>query len=145
MRKSLDITISRPGRDFGKTFRLTEMPAAQGEKWATRAFLAMAKGGVEVPDDIASSGLAGIAALGLKTVGMIPWADAEPLMDEMFGFVQVVPDAAKPNVVTPVFAESIEEIATRLYLRKELFKLHVDFSALVDDSTSASSASQPGA
>lgn len=142
-RKTAYVTIDAEGRDKGKVFKLTEMPSAQSEKWAMRAFLAMAKGGVEVPDDIAESGLAGIAALGLKTIGLVPWQELEPLMDEMFACVQAVPDPHAPNTVTPLFAESIEEPATRLFLRKKIFGIHVDFSKLAALSTSASAASLP--
>ena len=41
-RKVEYITIDQEGRDQGKTFKITEMPALKAEKWATRAFLALA-------------------------------------------------------------------------------------------------------
>jgi hypothetical protein len=128
-RKSLDITIPKDSgsRDASKLFRLTEMPASQAEKWAARAFLAMARNGIEIPDDIASSGLAGIAAIGLKAIGGMRYEDAEPLLDEMFLCVAIIPDPNKPAVIRGLMEEDIEEISTRLMLRKELFNLHVGF------------------
>lgn len=47
------------GRDAGKVFRITEMPADQAERWAVKAFLAAAKGGITLPDSAAESGFAG--------------------------------------------------------------------------------------
>src|SRR5690348_15347201 len=137
-RKVEFVEIDLAGRDKGKVFKLTEMSAAQAERWAMRAFLAMARGGIDVPEDIASAGLAGIAVMGLKAVGAMQFADAETLMNEMFACVEAVPDPTKRAITTQLFDESIEEVATRLYLRKRVFGLHVDFSQLVGRLTSAS-------
>lgn len=126
-RKTLTITIDAEGRDIGKVFVITEMPASQAEKWAARAFLAMARNGVDIPDDIASSGLAGIAAMGLKAIGGMKYEDAEPLLDEMFNCIKCIPDASKPNVIRNIIEDDIEELSTRLRLRKEVFMLHVSF------------------
>ncbi len=103
------------------------MPASQAEKWAAKAFLALAKSGVEIPEDIASAGLAGVASMGLKALAGMTFADAEPLMDEMFACVQIIPDPARPEVVRALIEDDIEEIATRLRLRKDIFALHTDF------------------
>jgi hypothetical protein len=133
-RKTQTVVIEAEGRDKGKMFILTEMPPNQAEKWAFRALLALAKSGVEVPDDIASAGLAGIAALGIKAFSGISFEDAEPLLDEMFAMVAMVPDPARPVIrrgyggVGPLIEDDIEEIKTRLRLRKELFALHTNFS-----------------
>lgn len=123
-RKTLTITIDTAGRDKGKVFVLTEMPASQAERWALRALSALASSGVEVPDDLRDAGFAGIARLGIQAFGNLPWEKAEPLLDEMFRCVQVQPS---PKVVRDLIEDDIEEIATRLKLRMELFKLHADF------------------
>lgn len=136
------VTIPHEGRDKGKVFKLTEMFADQGERWAMRAFLAMARNGIEIPEEIATMGLAGVAALGIKAFGSMSGDDAEMLMAEMFRCVQAVPDATNTNITTPLFPESIEEILTRLYLRKRIFGLHVDFSKLAGALNLASPASQ---
>ena len=91
-RKTADITIATAGRDVGKCFRLVEMPASKAEKWAAKAFLALARSGVEIPDNIAQAGLAGVASIGIKAFGGLAFADAEPLLDEMFTCVQRVVD-----------------------------------------------------
>jgi hypothetical protein len=147
MRKTAIVTIDAEGRDYGKVFLLREMPASRAEKWATKAFLALAKSGVEIPDDIAKMGLAGIAAIGLKSLAGVSFADAEPLMDEMFACVTIIPDPSKTDVAnqTPIHRslveDDIEEIATRLTLRKELFALHVNFSLPAAPSSSISGTS----
>lgn len=132
-RKTKTIVIESEGRDQGKMFTITEMSPSQSEKWAFRALLALAKSGLEVPDDIATSGLAGVAALGIKAFSGLRFEDAEPLLDEMFAMVAFIPDASRPAVkrgfggVGPLIDDDIEEIKTRLTLRKELFALHTDF------------------
>ena len=141
MRKTATIVIDAPGRDHGKVFLLQEMPAMKAEKWAIRAFLALARNGVEIPDDLASAGLAGIAAMGIKAFGGMTYADVEPLVDEMFTCVSIIPDATRPQVVRALITDDIDEIATLLHLRKEVFALHVDFSKLAAPWMSASAAS----
>ncbi|MEI7296596.1 hypothetical protein WCQ02_31020 [Paraburkholderia tropica] len=132
-RKTKTIVVEAEGRDQGKMFTLNEMPPSQAEKWAFRALLALSKSGVEVPEDIASSGLAGVAALGIKAFSGLRFEDAEPLLDEMFAMVSYVPDPSKPAIkrgfagVGPLIDDDIEEISTRLLLRKELFALHTSF------------------
>jgi hypothetical protein len=126
-RKQLMITVDKKGRDIGKVFLINEMPASQSEKWAARCFFAMAKSGVEIPENIAESGLAGIAALGIKALGGVNFDDAEILLNEMFRCISIVPDPLKQNIVRGLIDDDIEEIGTRLMLRKEVFNLHVSF------------------
>ena len=136
------ITITAKGRDKGKVFKLTEMSPMQAEKWAIRAFLALARGGVEIPEDIAASGLQGIAMLGMKMFGSMKFEDAEPLLDEMLRCVEAVPDPANRGTTTVLFESSIDEVKTIFTLRKEALALHLDFSELAALYASASAASQ---
>src|SRR5690348_17281961 len=117
MRKTKIVVIDRPGRDLHKNFLLTEMPASQAEKWAMRAFLAMAHAGIELPEEIQGAGMAGLALIGLRTLGRVSWVEAEPLMDEMMGCVQFIPDPAKPAFSRALIEDDIEEPQTRLQLR----------------------------
>jgi len=140
-RKVLTVTIGPDGgRDAGKQFQLTEMAATQAERFASRAFLAMARGGVEVPDDLASAGLAGLSQMGLKALSGVRWEDAEPLMDEMMTCVKVLPDPSRPSIVRGLIEDDIEEVRTRVKLRMELVKLHLDFSEAAAPSTSGPAA-----
>ena len=137
-RRERKYTVTSEGRDKGKVFLLTEMGAVQSEKWAARALLALLKSGVELPEDVAQAGLAGVAAVGIKAFGSIAWADAEPLLDEMMQCVQVIPSS---NVPRAFFADmDIEEVTTLLSLRKELLELHLGFSLAALSLTSRTSA-----
>ena len=127
-RKIATVVIDAEGRDYGKVFQLREMPAMQAERWAMRALLALAKSGVEIPENIANAGLAGVAALGLKAFGGLDFADAEPLLTEMMSCVQIIPDPAKPQIVRFLVDDDIEEVPTLLKLRAEVFSLHTGFS-----------------
>ena len=128
-RKETFITIDANGRDQGKVFYIKEMAASQAEWWAMRALMAMGRGGVDIPDNLRSMGMAAMAVEGLKAVSKIPPDEARPLLDELMGCVQAVPNPADKSVVRPLIESDIEEVATRLNLRAEVFKLHVDFFA----------------
>lgn len=139
MRKTADITITAEGRDAGKTFRITELSASAAEDWAIRAIMAIAKGGVEIPDGIPHS-LAGIAILGFKALAGMDPATAKPLLDEMMGCVQVITSS---GIARRPMEEDIEEVATRLQLRKEVFEVHTGFferAARLKSTTSGSTA-----
>lgn len=128
-RRVVTVTIAEAGRDQNKTFQLTEMSAAAAEDWAVRAFLALARSGVDIPEDVENAGFSGIATLGIRAFGGVNHADARPLMDEMFNAcVRILPDPAHPNVVRALIDDDTEEVSTRLWLRGEVLKLHVDFS-----------------
>lgn len=127
-RREKMVVIDAEGRDKGKAFFIIEMPAHRAERWAIRAFLALANGGIEVPDDISSQGMAGIASMGLKALGGLKFEAAEPLLDEMWGCIQYVPDMANPAYRNGLVNEAIEEPITRLRLRKEVLALHTGFS-----------------
>ena len=137
-RKTGTITIDQEGRDHGKSFFLTEMPATQAEKWATRALLAMARAGADIPDNVSDMGMAALAdprAL-LTAIGNLAFADAEPLLDEMFSCVAFNPSG---SIVRPLIENDIEEVKTRLLLRSEVIALHTGFSIVGSLSKAAQS------
>lgn len=126
-RKVLRYTVSDENRDKGKTFVVTEMPAAQAERWAIRAFLAMGKHGIDMPSGMMDAGMAGMAKNGLELICQLPFDEADVLLAEMFDCLQMSPDPRNPQVLRPLTEDDIEEVGTRLKLRIEIFKLHVDF------------------
>lgn len=71
-RKETFITIDAAGRDQGKVFYIKEMSASQAEWWALRALMAMGRGGVEIPENLRSMGIAAMAVEGLKAISKIP-------------------------------------------------------------------------
>jgi hypothetical protein len=127
-RKTSYVTINDTGRDKGKVFFLTEMSATQAEKWAVRTLLAMARGGVELPNGILREGIMGIAVLGVINMMKIPFAEAEPLMVEMFQCIKFCPEASRQDIFRPLLEDDIEEVATRIKLRGEVLGLHLGFS-----------------
>lgn len=126
-RKTAKIVIEDDGRDKGKVFHLTEMPASRAEKWGMRALLAMSRAGVELPDDAAQSGMLGVAAAGVQALTRLSFYEAEELMDEMFQCITIQPDPALP-ATRALIEDDIEEISTRLTLRMEVLQLHMGFS-----------------
>jgi len=139
-RKVATVTIDAQGRDKGKVFIITELSAYAAEEWAGRALFAMMNAGVEIPDGIAKAGLAGIAALGIQSLTRISFDAAKPLLDEMMGCVQIQPS---PKVTRALIEDDIEEVATLLTLRKEVFNLHLSFFTEGAGSTSAPASTSP--
>lgn len=116
------------GRDLGKRFHITEMSAFKAEKWAARALLALARSDFNVGPEIQGAGLAGMALVGLRALSGVQWADAEPLLDELLACVKIMPDPNNSEIMRDLIEDDIEEVATVVQLRKEVFELHVNFS-----------------
>jgi hypothetical protein len=136
-RSTINYTVQDEGRDQGKIFVITELPASKAEAWAMRAILALMAGGVEVPEGFERMGMAGMAEVGIKALAGLKWDVAEPLLDEMWACVQIMPDSSKPHVVRNLIESDIEEITTRVKLRAEVWKLHVGFLKVVAPSISS--------
>src|SRR5512137_177048 len=135
-RATLNYTVTDDGRDKGKVFVLTELPASQAESWALRSLLALMAGGVEVPAGFERMGMAAMAEIGIKALSQLKWEVAEPLLNEMWQCVQMMPDPARPHVVRRLIEEDIEEVMTRVKLRAEIWKLHTGFLKAVAPSIS---------
>jgi len=128
-RKTKTVTIDGGGgRDAGKVFLLTELPASQAERWATRALMAMARSGVDIPENLENAGIAGLATLGVRALAAMPYDEAEVLLAAMMACVQVIPDPSRPAVVRALIEDDIEEVGTRMLLRGEVIELHTGFS-----------------
>jgi hypothetical protein len=128
-RKTLRVTITDEGRDKGKTFVLTELPADQAERWFIRALLGLAQSGADISPEQMAGGAAAFAALGVQALGGIAWPTLEPLLDEMFECVQCQVAANIPlQSITPGINSQIEEVRTRFLLRVAVLELHIGFS-----------------
>jgi hypothetical protein len=126
-RRIVTVTITAEGRDKGKQFILREMSAEDAEAWGTRALLAIVRGGgPNVSEETVSMGLAGLAVLGIGSLGAVQYDELKPLLKEMMGCVTVQTPSGVERVMNG--QDDIEEIATLLQLRKELLELHVGFS-----------------
>ncbi|HDR9199667.1 TPA: hypothetical protein QDB48_000954 [Burkholderia vietnamiensis] len=138
-RKTTNFTAT-DGRDDGKRFLITEMSASQSEEWAARALFAAMSCGVEIPDEVAKAGLAGIAALGLKVFGRVPFELVKPLFDEMMTCVQYEFEPGRAGGTRALIETDIEEVATRLKLRKAVLDLHLEGFLVAAPSKQASGA-----
>jgi hypothetical protein len=118
------------GRDQGKTFLLTEMPAAQAEKWAMRAFLALKGSDSQIPTNIQSLGMVGVAIVTLNVFlrASVKFEELSPLLDEMLDCVKAVPVKNDVTSARPLIPGEIQEVATLGWLRSEVLELHTGFS-----------------
>jgi hypothetical protein len=122
------VVIEREGRDHGKMFWITEMPASAGEYWAGRLLTMLAAGNADVPPGFFQLGFEGCAAwVAVHGIGGIDWTVCKPLLDEMMACVTIQPDAAR-NVTRELLEDDIEEIVTRMTLREAWFDTHLGFS-----------------
>lgn len=131
-RKEAIIVIESEGRDKGKIFKLTEMPAAKAEAWAMRLLLTLANHGADVPQNFFDTSMAGFAVMGVYALTHVPWEQAKPLLDELMTCIRIQP-GSNPTVVRDLIdvgggGDDIEEVSTRLRLRDEVLKLHLGFS-----------------
>ena len=131
--------VAETGRDLGKQFLITEMSASQAENWAFQVILAVGNAGIEIPEGLASQGMSGLMAIGYMNLLKIPFDAAKPLLDEMMNCVQIIPSA---NIKRKLVEEDIEEVTTRLQLRKSVWNLHMDFFLKESKSTLESEAQE---
>lgn len=126
------ITIET-GRDAGKVYKVTEMPASKLEKWAARALLALFAG--DVPADVVQmargSNAAALVGNVMSGLGSLRWADVEPLYDELLTCVARVPDPGHPEVVVPLVPANVDahvqDVTTLWRLRAEALELCFGF------------------
>lgn len=146
MRRTKEVTIKAQGRDHGKTFLLTEMPAEEGEFWATRALELLENSGeLEKKAEKSDGGMAALANAAASRAGInIARRLQDPSLDGMWKYVQFQPKnkEAPPQALRE---DHIEEWETRLDLRVAFFRLHVGFfspeNPSISESASAPSSS----
>lgn len=144
LESTLTIPSDDPGRDKGKSYFIREVPADQGERFAIRMFFALTNAGAIIPEDIQDRGLAGLAFMGYEALANLKWEMVAHLFAEMFDCVEFIPDIRNPQVKLSITTEgAIEEISTRLKLRKAIFALHVIPFTSAAPSTSESVAATP--
>lgn len=126
-------------RDFGKAFYIREMSALAAERWAMRVFRAAARGGVEIPDNVAAGGVAGLAQYGFNAIAGGGNDEIDTLLAEMLECVSFIPDPSRSEVRRMLTEDDIEEIPTIIKLRMEVMNLHVGFLKGVARSSGATS------
>lgn len=118
-------------RDLGKTFLITEWPAARADNWMQRLAYAFNKNGGQIPMNVTSIGWEGIAIIGINTFlrGNVDPAIMISIADELLECVKLIPDPAHPESARPATAEDdIEEVATRWWLRDQVVSVLTNFS-----------------
>jgi hypothetical protein len=131
MRHKKEVHITESGRDEGKTFILTEMPAEQGEGWALRAMELLEKSGFIVTGQ-KENGMAGLAITARPFTLETARALQDPSLDAMWQYVQFQPKGDGPKLPPPqrLFSGDdcqIQEWTTRLKLRVAFVELHTGF------------------
>ena len=163
MRHTREVVISEVGRDEGKIFILTEMPAEEGELWASRALelldqafsLVRARDPSIVASAVAEAAAAdkneadsdapvnkGMAGLAIKSRPFtLPTARAlqDPSLDNLWDYIKFQPkDRSAPpqTIFRDPEACQIQEWRTRLKLRMEFLDLHTGFFSPANPSAS---------
>jgi hypothetical protein len=117
-----------------------EMPARDAERWGRRMLNAMTKSGYPIFEalNFSAGSMAALATLGIGVMAAADVTLAEPLHDEMLdrcvarvtqdGRVRGTRVLGFPDPIGKLLDEDIEEVATLLFLRNEVFELHTGFS-----------------
>lgn len=122
-------------RDAGKLFIVTEMPAVQAERWASRLIVLLSEAGADVPEgwEPGSQSLAELLKLGAPFIKVLQ----DPSLEEWWGCVKY---QHRPNQMPQaiVFNDrcQIEEVSTVGALRMKVLELHTGFFSAVKRSTS---------
>lgn len=117
--------IIESGRDKGKKFLITEMPAYKIDDWAMRVLLALAGAGIDVAE--AQDGLMGLARVAFQALGKIPSEVSLPLLNELLDCVQIIPNGTTIPRPLDLDLNDIEDFQNLWRFRKEVFSLHADF------------------
>ena len=131
MRKEKEITITE-GRDAGKTFKITEMPATQADRWATKALCLVGKSGCSIIDLFNKMSNGGI----LNVLGDLGYDGAEPLFEELLNCCSFKQDGVYVQMKGSMIDSVIEDWTTIFRLRKEAYDLTMNFLELGGESKS---------
>ena len=137
-RRTVTVVIEDEGRDKGKTFILTEMPATAGERWATQAMALIAQGGMSISDAAHVSGMEGLSTVQMAGIAQLK-ALQDPSLDAWWECVryQHAPNQP-PMAIIQGEGSQIEEISTITFLRMQVLELHTAFFSPASGSTSES-------
>jgi hypothetical protein len=137
-RKIERLVITSEGRDKGKTFVLTEMPADQGERLANRIVFALLNTGAAIPEEALGAGWAALAALGLEAIGMLKAEVVQGILADAWASCVLYEHSPKNPLqfIVEGVNSQIEEVKTRYEIHLALWKLHTGFSLPVAPPTS---------
>lgn len=123
--KTKEVEVTVEGRDFGKKYLLTEMPALKAERWARHAIAAINHADLDIREEVRVLGMLGFYLCGFQALAGGEVEKVDALMDEMLTRVQIIED----KIIRPLGGDGdIEEVRTLFQLRKELLELHMGFT-----------------
>lgn len=122
MRKEKEVRIEE-GRDAGKVFKITEMPAFQMDRWATRALIALGKA---KKGGIATLGTMSIEDL-LSALSEVDYQVAEPLLQELLECCAFVKNGQSVILKADIVDSIVEDWTTLFKLRMEALMLCIGF------------------
>lgn len=129
-RKEIEIKIE-DGRDAGKTFKITEMPAVQMDKWVTRALLLLGKSG---------KGIGALTNMSveeiLESLSDCNYESTEKLLEELLACCSFLKDGVRVPMKGDMIDSVIEEWTTIFRLRIESLKVNLGFLEQDVESTS---------
>jgi hypothetical protein len=125
MLKTKEVTITAEGRDKGRKYLLTEMPALQAERWARHAIMAMSREDLNIRAEVAALGMYGFILGGMQALAAGDVDAVDKLMDEMLPQIKIVEE----KITRPLQGDGdFWEISTIKTLRQELIELHLGFT-----------------
>lgn len=130
-RRTKRVTIHQQGRDRGKTFELTEMPADQAERWCSRGVLLFMNTHAKLPEGAAGLELTwrNVFAAGLSALHGLREVELRPLLEEIKPCIKWVPPGDAPlQAIFPGNDSQIEEFQTWWELYYEYVQLLLGFS-----------------
>jgi hypothetical protein len=133
-RKIITYSVSdEKSRDFGKSFELTEMSAYQCERWCLKAIRGIIKAGFNVPDEFQDFPAQALIAMGISSFLAIDEFTQSELMIQMLDTVKIKSSKDSTFSPRPLLSngDDIDEVSTLVNLRKEFFKLNLNFLGVV--------------
>ncbi|QEA11038.1 hypothetical protein ABSZL4_74 [Acinetobacter phage AB_SZL4] len=130
--KTKTVTIE-DGRDKGKVFKITEMPAIQADEWAHRLLEQAANSGVNLKDvdvlNLDTKSMAGMIEIGaavFTVLGRIPHEISRELkFDLLDRCVQIVPKSGEPRMC--MWDQEIKDFKNFTILAAHAIGIHIDF------------------
>jgi len=121
------VTITAEGRDKGRQYLLTEMPALKAERWARHAIAACAAKDLNIREEVKALGMLGFVLFCFQAIAGGDVDAVDKLMDEILPQIQIIEEGAVGP--RPLGGEGdIWEVWTYKTLRQELIELHMGFT-----------------
>jgi hypothetical protein len=130
--KTKIVTIEK-GRDKGKSFKITEMPAIQADEWAHHLLEQATLSGVDLKNvnilNLDTKSMAGMIEIGaaiITIIGRIPREESRALkFDLLDRCVQIIPKAGEPRMC--MWDQEIKDFENFTILAAHAVGIHINF------------------